>query len=168
MLYVGEGSEREQCCLLSSCHTFSHFPHFPQANSALSDAALVLISHMGGLVVRSRTLWAPSTDSPVRLAVFPAAIPTCFYRQMFSNFLLQSWNPGLCGLSGSPIFPPGLSGCEWDCPIHQPPPCPPSLSAATLFTGPHHLGCPPPPLLPVWMNVSSLTPWLSDFYSLIF
>ena len=34
-LYVGEGSEREQCCLLSSCPSFSHFPHSPQANCAL-------------------------------------------------------------------------------------------------------------------------------------
>ena len=30
--YVGEGWEREQCCLLSSHPTFSHFPHYPQAN----------------------------------------------------------------------------------------------------------------------------------------
>ena len=26
-------------------------------------------------------------------------------------------------------------------------------------------GCPSPPLLLVWMNVSSLTPWLSDFHT---
>ena len=34
-LYVGEGSEREQCRLLSSCPTFSHFSCYPQANWAL-------------------------------------------------------------------------------------------------------------------------------------
>ena len=26
-------------------------------------------------------------------------------------------------------------------------------------------GCPSPPLLRVWMNVSSLSPWLLDFYT---
>ena len=29
-------------------------------------------------------------------------------------------------------------------------------------------GCPSPPLLPVWINVSSLTPWLSDFHTVQF
>ena len=29
-------------------------------------------------------------------------------------------------------------------------------------------GCPSPPLLLVWMNVSSLTPWLSDFHTVLF
>ena len=28
--------------------------------------------------------------------------------------------------------------------------------------------CPSPPLLPVWMNVSSLSPWLSDFHAVRF
>ena len=31
-----------------------------------------------------------------------------------------------------------------------------------------HLQCPSPPLLPFWMNVSSLTPWLSDFHAVWF
>ena len=29
-------------------------------------------------------------------------------------------------------------------------------------------GCPSPPLLPVWMNVSSLSTWLSDFHTVQF
>ena len=29
-------------------------------------------------------------------------------------------------------------------------------------------GCPSPPLLPLWMNVSSLTPWLSGFHTVRF
>ena len=32
VLNVGEGSERGQCCLLSSCPAFSHFPCCPQGN----------------------------------------------------------------------------------------------------------------------------------------
>ena len=33
---------------------------------------------------------------------------------------------------------------------------------------PLHPGCPSPPLLSVWMNVSSLSPWLLDFYTVRF
>ena len=43
MLYVGEGSKREQCHLLISLLAFSHFLHYPQANWAL----LVLIPGCG-------------------------------------------------------------------------------------------------------------------------
>ena len=45
VLYVEEGSKREQCCLLSSQSSFSHFPHYPQVNWAL----LVLIPRWVGL-----------------------------------------------------------------------------------------------------------------------
>ena len=44
------------------------------------------------------------------------------------------------------------------CWVHQPLPC---LESSLP-------GCPSPPLLPVWMNVSSLSPWLSDFYTVQF
>ena len=44
----------------------------------------------------------------------------------------------------------------WDCP----PPIPlPWSSSCHLAASPFHTSCPFPPLLPVWMNVSSLTPW---------
>ena len=42
---------------------------------------------------------------------------------------------------------------------------PPSLPATAL---PHILSTPPPPLLPVCMNDSSLSPWLSDFHTVWF
>ena len=45
MLYVGEGSEREQCCLLGALPVFSHFLCYPQSNWAL----LVLIPRWVGL-----------------------------------------------------------------------------------------------------------------------
>ena len=51
----------------------------------------------------------------------------------------------------------------------------PTPAAATLLsppatTLPHplHPGCPSSPLLPVWMNVCSLNPWLSDFHTVQF
>ena len=40
----------------------------------------------------------------------------------------------------------------------------PGPPAATLLS-PLHPSFPSPPLLLVWMNVSSLTPWLSDFHT---
>ena len=42
--------------------------------------------------------------------------------------------------------------------VHQLPPCHESSPP----------GCPSIPLLPVWMSVSSLTPWLSDFHTVQF
>ena len=47
----------------------------------------------------------------------------------------------------------------WDCPVHQPPPCPPPGPLASAW--PRILST----LLWVWMNVCSLTPWLSDFHT---
>ena len=42
----------------------------------------------------------------------------------------------------------------------------PTQSSGCCFVmSPLHPGCPSAPLLPVWMNVSSLTPWLSDFHT---
>ena len=46
----------------------------------------------------------------------------------------------------------------WDHLLHQPPPC--CLSSPPC--------CLSPPLLPVWLNVSSLCPWLSDFHTVRF
>ena len=37
-----------------------------------------------------------------------------------------------------------------------------------LASSPVHPGCQSPPLLPVWTNVSSLFPWLSDFHAVRF
>ena len=54
----------------------------------------------------------------------------------------------------------------WDCPVCNLLPrwvrqLPPSPEFSPT-------GCPSPRPLPVWMNVSSLTPWLSDFYRVQF
>ena len=64
----------------------------------------------------------------------------------------------------------------WDHPLHQPVPhlvsqvlpCLPQSSSHCLAISPLYSGCLSPPILPVWMNVSSLTPWLSDFYIILF
>ena len=73
-------------------------------------------------------------------------------------------NVGLQGLPATTLW--GLLVVAWPTLFHNPPPlwvhqllprsesCPP--------------GCPSPPLLPVWMNVSSLSPWLWDFHTVQF
>ena len=66
-------------------------------------------SRVGGLVhARFRTLWVSPTNSSVRLGVSPdaASTPTGFFSQRFEA-LFSHWNPGLCGLSHSPVVLPG-------------------------------------------------------------
>ena len=66
-----------------------------------------------------------------------------------------------CGVAGS-------ASCHTACPVHS--------TIHHLFeSASHHVaasplcpGCPSPPLLLVWMNVSSLSPWLSDFHAVRF
>ena len=98
----------------------------------------------------------------MRLGVSPtASIPTGVFSQSFGGFISLRWSPELGGLSRSPVVPPGLSarecGTSWSssCCLACPgPPVPPS--------------CPSLPLLLAWMNVSSLTPWLSNFHTIQF
>ena len=66
--------------------------------------------------------------------------------------------PWVVGLSCSPVVLPGLSAWMWDHPVLQLPPCPECSPP----------GCPSPPLLLVWMNVSSLSPSLLDFHTVRF
>ena len=85
-----------------------------------------------------RTLWVSPTNSPVRLGVSPAATaPTDFYSQKFWGFISLCWNPGLCGLSRSPVVSPGLSTQK----------CGTSLSTSC------HLAM--SPLCPGWLPISS-------------
>ena len=51
-----------------------------------------------------------------------------------------------------------ISTGMWNCPVLKPLPC---LESSTP-------GCLSLPLLWVWMNVSSLTPWLPDFHTVQF
>ena len=63
--------------------------------------------------VYSRTPWALPTDFPVRLGVsLTITIPTGFYSQRFWGFSFSCYNPGLWGMTHSPVFPPGLTARE--------------------------------------------------------
>ena len=85
--------------------------------------------------------------------------PHRVYSQRFWYFSFPHWNPGLHGLSLSPVLPPGLSTCK--CGTTQ-------SSSHCLALHPLYPGCPSLPLLPVWMNASSLTPWVLDFHTIRF
>ena len=120
VLYVGEGSKREQCCFFGSLVAFNHFLCYPQANWAL----LVLIPGWMDCV-HSNTLWVSPTNFPLRLGVSPtAATPTGFFSQRLWGFISFLWNSGLRGLPGSPVVPlvyPHKCGTTSHCPAHPGP-----------------------------------------------
>ena len=104
----------------------------------------------------------------VRLGVSSAAAPTPtgVFNQRFEVLLpcLKLW------VIQSVLLPSCSSQfiCTWmwDHPVHNPPPhqvlqLPPCCSSSLP-------SCPSLPLPPVWMNVSSLTLWLSDFHRVWF
>ena len=137
---------------------FSHFSCYPQANWAI----LVLIPLVDGFVyilgpcgsLQWTLLWGFST-------------PTGFFSQRFLKLyypVLESW------VAWSVLLP---SCCSWfvrtqmwDRPLLQLPlTC---SSSHSLATSPLCPGCLAPPLLLVWMYVSSLTPWSLDFHTVQF
>ena len=106
----------------------------------------------------------------------------CFHSEV-SGFISPCWSPGLQGLLRSPTFPPGLSMCECgaagsaSCSLARPVPqsiVSLGLPAATLprvlstLAACLRPGCPSPTPRLAWMNVSSLSPWLSDFHTVRF
>ena len=153
MLYMGERSEREQCsalCGLSATPsaTYKHSGHF----------RCWFLS--GWVCVCSRTLWVSPKNSPVSLGVSPASAstPTGVFSQWFEAYFPELepwvvWSVSLPSCSSRFIYV-----WMWGLGVRQPPSCHESSPP----------GCPSPPLLLVWMNGSSLSPWLSDFHSVWF
>ena len=142
----------------------------------------------GWVCVCSRPLWVSPMNSPVRLwgcefLPLPPQPPEVFsisgLRLYFPE--LEPWVAG--SVSSPNCSSPFICMGMWDFLLHQPPPHQP---VATLPTPPHStihhlagaasyrywesspLGCLSPPLLLVWMKVSSLTPWLSYFHTVRF
>ena len=119
--------------------------------------------------VRSRTPWVSPTNSPVRLIVSPAAsTPTGFFSERFWGFIFPCWNSRLLLYLAPQLFllvylltnvgPPALPATASPAP------------SSTCYLAAHPLcpRLPVCPLLPVWMNVSSLSPWLLDFQTVQF
>ena len=106
-----------------------------------------------------RSLWVSPMNSPVRLRVYPAAASTTtgVFNQRFEALFPGAGTLG-CVVSLSSCSSQFICTRMWEHPVFQLRPCHRSSPP----------GCPSLPLLPVWMNVSSLTPWLSDFHTVRF
>ena len=122
----------------------------------------------GWVCVFSRPLWVSPRNSPVRLGVSLAAAST---PQVFSISglklyfpELELWVSEICHLVHQ-LLPCWLAAAL-PTQVHNPPPlwvCQPVPRCESSLPD-----CPSLPLPLVWMNVSSLSPWLSDFHTVLF
>ena len=162
MLYVGEGSEREQCPLLSSRPAFSRLPHYLQIGPFWcwfwGGCFVYVLGPCGSLQKLSCEAGFFSHWSN----------PTEFYRQRFWGFSSPCQNPGLHGLSQSPVVLYSYPLANVGAPIPPATTLPSQSSSCHLVAHPLHHSCLSLPLLPIWMNVSSLTLFVGLPYSLIF
>ena len=108
----------------------------------------------------------------MRLGVSPTDTSTCtgVFNQRFEALFPGAGALG-CSLFCSPAIPPESSMQECGAagsasPVHSTI-CHVSRSGH-VASSPVRPGCPSPPLLPVWMNVSSSSPWLLDFCAVRF
>ena len=114
----------------------------------------------GWICACSRSLWVSPTNSPVMLGVSPdISTPAGVFSQRLWDFI----SPALEPCVASSVLLPSCSSqfiCRrmWDCLVRQLPPRRKSSPP----------GCLSLPLLLVWVNASSLTPWLSDFHTVQF
>ena len=110
----------------------------------------------GWICVHSRTLWVSTCDAG---SFSCHHNPHMSFQSAVLRLISPHWSPVLCGLSCSPVVPPGFSACK----------CGTAPSASHPLTT-HSLcpGCPSPPLLPVWVTVSAITLWLLDFHTFWF
>ena len=165
MLYVGEGSDGAHC--YGACSTLCWFSVTPSTtHKQIGPFWCCFLS--GWVCVGSRTLWVSPMNSLVRQGVSPAAAstPTGIFNQWFEALFPHTGTLGcmVCHLVHQllPHRPAAaLPALLHNMPllwVHQPPPCLESSLPS----------CPSLPLLPVWMNVSSLSPWLSDFHTVQF
>ena len=122
----------------------------------------------------------------MRLGFSPAATstPTGVFNQRFEALFPHAGALDCAVCSAPPLFLPvylcanvgpqgppattlwGLPAAAWPTAFHNPPPLwvcqlPPCRESSQP-------GCPSLPLLSVWMNVSSLSPWLLDFHAVRF
>ena len=148
--------------LLGSCPTFCYFPCFPQVNGALSGAD----SWVGGFVyilgpwgsLQQTLLWGWEFLPPLQP---PQVFTARGFEALFPHAVTLGWKVCLTPQLFLPVNPHTSVG----------PPAsasPTGSSSHCLATHPFCPSCPSLPLLPVWMNVSSLPPWLSDFHTVWF
>ena len=152
----GKGREGATAFALLSA-SFQSLPLLPTITLGPSGAA----SRMGGLC----TFQAPvglSNELSCEAGSFSCChlnLHRCFHSEVW-GFISLPWNSGLSGLS------PGPPAAASPTLLHNPPPhwvCqPPPCRESSLPS------CLSPLLLPVWVSVSSLSPWLLDFHTVRF
>ena len=149
----GEGSEREQCCSLSSWASFQSLPLLPTSKLGPSDVD----SLVDGFVYILGPHW--SNELSCEAGNFSCHRNT---HRILQPEILKLYFPTLetwVVWSVSPLgCSPGLPAHKCGTALHQLPPCHESSLPS----------CPSPPLLSVWANVFSLTPWLLDFHTVWF
>ena len=100
--------------------------------------------------------------------VFPAAAstPSGVFNQWFEALFSHTGTLGCMVCHRVHQLLPCQPAAALPTPLHNPPPhwvCQPSPCHESSL-----LYCPSPPLLPVWNNVSSLSPWSLDFHTVWF
>ena len=142
------GANAATWLLDSTCPVSSHFTPFPCATGALPAPATVVTPGVDGLMHVLRPCWTFKQRKSGSYFCHPN--PHRFLQPKVMVIYLPN-----DGTLGCVVWPgAGLIHSQGILPIH-------SASATTTY---------PPifmilPLLPIWMNVVSLNPWLSDFHT---
>ena len=119
-LYVREGSEKEQCCLLTL-----HWLSFISPATHKQIGPFWCWFPGGWACVHSGTLWVSPMTFPVRLGVFSAAAtPTDFYSQRFLRLYFPALEHWIARSVSLLICSSQLICTQmWDCLVHQLLPC---------------------------------------------
>ena len=153
--------------LLGTCPVSSHFTHFLYAAGALPAAALLVKLRVGGFEY-ILNLFEPFKQWKPR-HFFHCHNPYCFLQPEVIGISL----PG-AGTLGCTVWPgAGITCSQGIPPEFYPPHMNVGLSILLRPSPLHavlHLGASPPisatlPLLPIYMNVASLNPWLLCFHT---
>ena len=162
VLYVGLGSKGEQCHLAWLSAGFPSLPLLSTSKLGPSGAD----SLVGGLVsvlgpcgsLQQTLLWGWQF-------LLPLQFPQVFTARGFEALILHSGTLGWMVCLSPQLFLLVYPQVNVGLPGLPAATSPTQSSGPRLAISPVHPGCQSPPLLPVWMNVSSLTPWLLDFHA---
>ena len=157
-LYVGEWSQREQCCLLGSQPAFTNSPPLPTSKLGPSGTD----SQVGGFVyilgscgsLQWTLLWGREF-----LLLLPQS-PQFFTARDFEAFFSHAGTLGWAVCFTLQLFLLAYPHTNVGLPAVT---SPTRSSCCHLAKHPLHPGY-PSLALPGWMNVSGLTPWLLDFH----
>ena len=122
-------------------------------------------SWVGGFVYILGQLWVSPVNSAVRGGVTPTATtPKVFTARDFEAFFSHAVTLGCTVCFTCQLFLQVYPHANVGLPGPPAATSPAQSSSRCLAMSPLCPGSRSPPLLPVWMNVSSLTPWLLDFH----